>query len=535
MTLAPRFLVNFWAGFRVARFVRRLKKNGRGVAAQQAIFAKLMAQLVRTKFGRTHGLKAGATYAQFREAVPPRTYEDFAAVIERMAQGEANVLAPGKCPLFVETAGATGAAAKLLPVPEAMLAHFRAALRDSLFHYAHRVGHCGVFLGRQVHVGASTALREQRPAYRTSFDGLLDLSVTPWVEANLRAPAAPLAQLPEGPAKSEAIARALRGSDVTLLGGEPAALLSLVTAARNLAAAGSAPPPLPTVWPNLECVVHLGAPLGLFGDALRSAVGGFVQFHEIYAAAEGIFAAQDAGNPTALRLLADAGIFFEFLPHHAYHEAALESAGSLCEPLEKIKAGVNYVPVITTPAGLSRYVLGDIVRFVSVDPPRLQVVGRTTLQLNNFSERVTEREVLDTVQAVCARNGWQPIGFHVAPYEQRIGPGHVANLHEWWLELGTHTVKTPMANVLGPEIDEELARRNNDYALRRNNGILAAPAIRLVMPGLFEEWARKQGKTASASKLPRCRSDRLIADQLAEMAPFHQATIAPFRSTKPPF
>lgn len=535
MTLAPRFLVNFWAGFRLARFVRRLKKSGRGLAAQKAAFQKLVAQGARTKFGRTHALKADATYEQFREIVPPRTYEAFAPVIARMADGEASVLVPGRCLIFVETAGATGAASKLLPVPEAMLAHYRHGLRDALFHYAHRAGHCGVFLGRHVHVGPSTALREQKPTYRTSFDGILDLCVTPWVEANLRAPAPALAQLPEGAAKSEAIARALQRSDVTLVGGDPAALLSLLTTVRGLAGGGSAPPQVPTVWPNLECLVHLGAPLGLFAEALRSAVGSFVRFHEIYGAAEGILAAQDAGNPTALRLLTDTGIFFEFLPHASYHEARIEEAGALCVPLEKIQAGVDYVPVITTPAGLFRYVVGDIVRFVSVDPPRLQVVGRAGLQLNNFSERVTERDLLETLQGVCSRNGWQPISFHVAPYEQRIGPGHVANLHEWWLELRTHTVKTPMANVLGPEIDAELARRNNDYALRRNNGILAAPAIRLVMPGLFEEWARKQGKTASASKIPRCRPDRLIADQLAEMAPFHQPTIAPFRSTKPPF
>ena len=131
-------------------------------------------------------------------------------------------------------------------------------------------------------------------------------------------------------------------------------------------------------------------------------------------------------------------------------------------------------------------------------------------------------------------NGWQATAFHVAPYAQRNGAGLVANVHEWWLELGTHTMKTPTANVLGPEFDAELALRNRDYAARRANGTLGAPLVRLVMPGVFQSWAREQNKTASASKLPRCRPDRLIADQLAALAPFHQATIAPFKPSSLP-
>jgi hypothetical protein len=286
---------------------------------------------------------------------------------------------------------------------------------------------------------------------------------------------------------------------------------------------------LQTVWPNLECFVHTGAPLGLFGEALRTTLGPSVNFHEIYAGAEGVYAAQDGGSPTAMRLLFNQGIFFEFLPLAQYNPATLEKSGPDCVPLEGVEANADYVPVITTPAGLVRYVTGDIVRFVSTDIPRLQFVGRTGMELTSFGERITEREVLETLSAVCIRNGWQPIAFHVAPYEQRLAPGQVANVHEWWLELQTHTIKTPTANVLGPEIDAELRRRNPDYAAKRQQGIIGAPLVRLAMPGIFESWAREQNKYASPSKLSRCRSDRLIANQLAAVAPFHQATLIPSR------
>ena len=526
MTLAPRFLVNFWAGLRVARFARRLKKNAHDASAQQATFSRLVAQSARTEFGRSHGLTAATTYARFREQVPPRPVEWFQPLIARMAAGERNVLLPGKCPLFVETAGTTGSTPRLLPAPEAVIDHFGRGLRDAIFHYARRTGHAGVFLGRHLHLGASIAVTEEQGRYRTTLDGLFTLCLSSWVEANLRSPPGDVAVLPEGSEKNAAIVRAMLGRDVSLLGGDPGNLVALADTARAVAARdGGAPAQLTVLWPNLECCLHTGAPLGLFAEPLRVALGAGVSLHEVYAGAEGIFAAQDDASPTALRLLTDAGVFYEFLPLASFHESTLEKAGPLCVPLAQVQPGTDYLPVLTTPAGLCRGVTGDIVRFVSAHPPRLHFVGRIQHRLDTLGEHVTEQDVLETLQAVCARNGWQPSVCHVAPYEQRNGAGRHMSVHEWWLELHTHSVRTPLANTLGPELDAELAHRHAGYAARRERNLLGAPQVRLVMPGVFARWAREQPRRAALAKLPRCRPDRLIADRLAALAPFHQEAL----------
>ena len=532
MTLAPRFLVNIWAGYCVTRFVRRLRALGRGVEAQHQAFARLMARQANTEFGRSHGLGAGTTYEYFRESVPPRNYDYFQPLVQRMAAGEAGVLTSARCLFFVETAGTTADKPKLLPVPEAMLEHYRRGLRDALFFYAAKAGHAGVFLGRHLHVGASTALTEDKGAYRTSLDGMLTLCLTPWVEANLHSPPPTVANLPEGTEKNLATAQCMVPRDVTLIGGTPATVGAVALAAREAASVGKRRMTnLQAMWPNLECCVHTGAPLGLYAEALRTALGPTVNFHEVYAAAEGIIAAQDDRVPVGLRLLTDAGLFFEFLPLRDFNEDTIANAGGLCLPLEKVQPGVDYVLVITTPAGFCRYVPGDIVRFVSVDPPRVQFAGRTKLQLNAFGERVTERELFESLFAVCSRNGWQVVNFHVAPYRRRVAAGQTVSCHEWWLELRTHTVKTPTANVLAPELDAELARRNSDYAAKRNNRSLELPSVRLVMPGVFEQWAQSQHKTAG--KMPCCRADRLIADQLDALAGFHPATAVTFAPANP--
>ncbi|HTL67798.1 MAG TPA: GH3 auxin-responsive promoter family protein [Lacunisphaera sp.] len=529
MTLAPRFLVNLWAGWRVARFSRRHGDKGHDAAAQAAAFARLMARTAPTEFGRAHSLAADMPYARFRERVPPRLHDHFAPLVARMARGEANVLAPGRCHFFVETAGTTGGASKLLPVTDAMLAHYRRGLCAALFFHAARVGHTGIFLGRHLHAGASTALTEEDGTYRTSLDGMFALCLSPWAEANLYAPPAAIARLPAGPEKLQAIARAMIPRDVTLIGGTPAEVCALAEAVCAARAGPSRAAHLQAVWPNLECFTFTGAPLGLFAEALRATLGPTVAFQELYAAAEGVIAAQDDPAAAGLRVLADAGVFFEFLPLRLFHEETLVHAGSDCVPLGEVQVNADYVLVLTTPAGLCRYVPGDIVRFHSLRPPRLQFVGRTQLQLNAAGERVTERELLDTVLAVCTRNGWQPVGLHVAPYSRRIAAGRTLNCHEWWLELRTHTARTPTANVIGPEFDAELARRNADYAAHRAARRLDQPSIRLVIPGVFEQWAQAQRQRGGAGKLPLCRSDRRVADQLAAQTKFHE-TLSPYES-----
>ncbi len=534
MTLAPRFLVNLWFGYRIAKFVRRLKATGRGIAAQEKIFAGLMSQFSQTEFGRTHGLAADTSYAQFRESVPPRTYAYFEPLIYRMFAGESGLLLRDRCPFFVETANTTGERSKLLPVPEAMLKHYRGALRDALFFYAARVGHNGVFLGRHLHAGASTALAEENGSYSTSLDGILTLCLSPWVEANLHSPPSSISSLPEGPEKLQITSQFMLRKDVTLVGGTPAGVFALSRVARDAASSGKRRmTTLQAMWPNLECFCFTGAPLGLYTDILRDALGPNVNFHEIYSAAEGIVAAQDDKNSSALRLLVDAGLFFEFIPLREYHEETLEKAGARCLPLEGVEPGVDYVLVLTTPAGLCRYVPGDIVRFFSISPPRLQVVGRTELHLNAFGERVTERELLDSLLAVCRQYGWQTVCFHVAPYHHRSAAGRTISSHEWWLEFRTHTAKTPTANVIAPALDAELSRRNVDYALKRKHLTLELPVIRLMVPGIFEQWVQGQVKISSISKIPPCRSDRLVADQLAQFTRFHEVIPENFTSLDP--
>jgi hypothetical protein len=527
MIVPPRSLVKLAAGILSARTARWRDRADSGQAAQQRTLAILAARLAATEAGRTAGIQAGFVDQAFRTRVPLRTYEAFAPYIERMKRGEPNVLWPGRCEYFAVSSGTTAGPTKYLPVTSDMLEHFRKAGRDSVLYYTARVGDTDVLRGRHLFLGGSTTLtrideKRSDSALAGDLSGIAARNMPNWVQKHFYEPGAEIAQISDWPAKIQAIAERTKDRDITLLAGIPGWILILAEAVRRETSGGKGSAvPLKTVWPHLECFIHGGVPIAPFVSELRAAIGPQVNFHEVYPASEGFIAAQDIDSASGLRLMTDAGLYFEFLPMSVFDEGNLDNLGPRAVPIEGVETGVDYALVLTTPAGLCRYIIGDVVRFMSTRPPRLIYVGRTRLQLSAFGEHVIEKELTDTLTVVCQRHGWSIVNFHVAPVFASTLTGQMRGCHEWWIELKVPTIETPTANVMGPELDLELGRRNDDYAAKRKGRGLEPPSVRLVMPGVFEQWMKKNGRWGGQNKMPRCRSDRQIADQLAELSRFY--------------
>ncbi len=522
----PKSFYTFGVNLLTAAAEWRLRQKRAAPGVQARIFATLTGRLAATSFWREAGVEAGMDYESFRARVAPRGYEQFAPAIERMKRGEADVLWPGRCAFFAVSSGTTAGPTKYLPVTEELLGHFRRASLDSLLYYTVRVKHAAAFRGRHLLLGGSTTLTpladvKPHEAYAGDLSGITALNLPPWVEQHLYEPGVTLARMDDWSAKIAAIVQRTRSLDITLLAGIPSWVLILAAALRESSGQDkNRVSNLQDLWPNFECFVHTGVPIGPFHEELRAALGPTVKFHEVYPASEGFIAAQDAEAGNGLRLMADAGIFYEFLPMADFDESRLEQLGSKAVPLGGVKTGVDYALLLTTPAGLVRYLLGDVVRFTSTEPPRLIYVGRTKLQLSAFGEHVIEKEVTDALITVCQRHRWTIVNFHVAPIFVNSLTGQSRGRHEWWVELKPGTVSTPTGPTMALELDAELQKLNADYAAKRKGGVLEPPIVRLVMPGVFEHWLRFQGKWGGQHKTPRCRSDRLVADELAQITMF---------------
>jgi hypothetical protein len=525
MLAPPKTLIRAGARFLTSRTVRKLRAPQTTLPAQEKTFRELIAALSTCAFGRENGLGATMSYAAFQSKVPLRTYENFVPYIERMKHGDADVLWPGQCGHYAVSSGTTAGRTKYLPITAAMLEHFRKAGLDSLLYYTARTGSTRVFRGKHLFLGGSTTLaqlEESKPfvAYGGDLSGITALNLPGWVEKHLYEPGADIAQLGDWPAKIQAIAERTLDRDITLLAGIPSWILILAEAVRARAAqrrGGVVPATLRDVWTGLECLIHGGVPIDPYVDELRAVLGPGVNFHEVYPASEGFIATQDAEAAKGLRLMTDVGLFFEFLPMKEFDETRLADLGARTVPLEGVRAGVDYALVLTTPAGLCRYVIGDVVRFVSTEVPRLIYVGRTKLQLSAFGEHVIEKELTDALLAVCQRHGWSIVHFHTAPLFANTAAGQMRGRHEWWIELKPGAPATAAA-TLQTELDAELIRLNDDYEAKRKGTGLELPAVHVVAPGFFERWLREKGKWGGQNKMPRCRSDRQIADELAKIA-----------------
>jgi hypothetical protein len=527
MPIWPKSLYFIGENLATARTAWGLRRKHAAVPAQQRIFADLIRRLAATSYWREAGVLGGMDYEAFRTRVAPRSAEQLAPAIARMQHGEADVLWPGRCAFFIHTAGTTTGQRRLLPVTAEQLVHFRTATHEALMYYTAQIGHAGVFRGRHLMIAGSpvlTPIAEAQPqeAYETEFGGILALSLPRWVERHVLEPGMTVARLTDWDQKLQAIADQTCRKDIALIAGMPKWTLALAELVCRACRRPNGHPVtnIHELWPNLECFVHGGSLLAPFQAPLRAVLGPSVRFHEVYFASEAVIAAQDFSPADGLRLITNAGIFYEFVPVTEFDPAHPELCGTHAVPLAGVKPGVDYAVLITTPAGLARYVLGDTVRFMSAEPPRLLWVGRTELCLRSFGELVTERDVTDTIASLCQRHAWTIVNFHVAPRIASSLTGQRRGAHEWWIELQPGTVSTPMGPQMAVELDADLQRTNADYASRRHSGVIDPPVVRLVMPGVFEHWLRFHEQWGGQHKTPRCRNDRLVADELAQITNF---------------
>jgi hypothetical protein len=520
----PRRFVALGARLATARTASHLRRPRIAIRQQSKAFAGLTERLSAAAFWAEDGVERRMSYEQFRSRIPVRTYEELAPAVERMKLGEAGVLWPGRCSNYAVSSGTTAGRTKYIPVTAEMLTHFRQTGLASLLYYTSRVKSAEVFRGRQLFLGGSTRLAPIAgstafPALAGDLSGITALHLPAWVEKHLFEPGAEIAQMSDWPAKIEAIVQRTLYKDITLLAGIPSWVLILAEA---LLAADKRtirkPVHLQQIWPRFECLIHGGVPIGPYLQDLRKAMGPTVQFHEVYPASEAFIAAQDAEPEAGLRLMTDAGVFFEFLPMAEFDETRLPSLGGGAVPLDGVQTGTDYALLLTTPGGLCRYLIGDTVRFVSAEPPRLAYSGRTRLQLSAFGEHVIEKELTDALVATSARSGGSITSFHVAPLFVDASAGRQRGCHEWWIELRSGSDSANLnAASLAAGLDAELQRRNEDYEAKRRGNGLGQPVVRLAPPGTFEQWMRARGKWGGQSKMPRCRSDREVADALAEL------------------
>jgi hypothetical protein len=442
--------------------------------------------------------------------MPVITYEDIQPFIERVSNGEENILWPGLPIYFAKTSGTTSGT-KYIPISRNSISNHIDSTRNALLMYMHRSRNFAFADHHMIFLQGSPVLDAKGiiPAGRLS--GIVAHHVPPYLQRN-RMPSWETNCIEEWETKVDAIVGETLQKRMSLISGIPSWLRMYFE--KLVERAGK---PVGEIFPDFSLLVYGGLNFEPYRNAFDQLIGKQVDTVELYPASEGFIAYQDLGPGEGLLLNVNSGIFYEFIPADKAHE---EDPPRI--PLEDVETGKDYAIVLTTNAGLWAYNLGDLVRFVTKDPYRLVVTGRVSQFLSAFGEHVIASEVEGALAEVCQATGVQVDEFHVAPMVNPPDGG--LPYHQWIMEIGSivgpvktqnfASLQAQAMHPFGAQLDQSMRRRNPYYDDLIAGHVLQPLKIVAVRKGSFQKYLASVGKLGGQNKVPHLADGREIADAI---------------------
>lgn len=493
-------LLKLYCRYRLGRLARR-----DAAAVQQRQLMRLVKQARGTRFGREHRFERIDTISDFRVRVPLRQFEEFWETYWRDTFPEVvDQTWPGKIPHYARSSGTSSGTSKNIPVTAEILAGNRQGVLDMLCAHVRAMPSSRVLGGRNFMLGGTIEVEQLAPGVTAGDMSGLSAFDTPVWARPFTFPSGELAQISDWQEKLDVLGPLSRQADIRTIGGTASWLLLFLQTAME--------PSHRTVrdlYPKLELIVYGGVNFEPYRAQYEKLLGDDeVDLREVYPASEGFIAYADRGVGEGMRLLCDAGIFYEFVPMDAF--------GADRPPRHWIgdaQKEVEYAVIVTTPAGLWGYVLGDTVRFVDLDPPRLMVTGRTSNTLSAFGEHLTEAEIDKAVADAARRIGLDVAEFSVSPVfpseSERRGR------HRFIVEFVEPVSAPERVRHFVQALDERLSELNDDYRVHRAGDVqMAPPEILVAAPGAFVDWMRQRGKLGGQNKVPRVIHDAAFFGEL---------------------
>ncbi len=492
------------------RAVRLNAENA--VEAQEAELLNLVRHAANTRFGVDHGFDRINSVADFQARVELRRYEDmwrdyWQPAFPRLV----DCTWPGLIPAFAMSSGTSSGTTKYIPCSAEMNRSNKNGALDMLVHHLRNRPHSRLLAGKNFMLGGSTDLTTLAPGIVAGdLSGIVAARMPPWARAFVYPPRE-LALIADWEKKIEAIAHGIVKEDIRQIAGTPSWLLIFFD--RLFAMYPGRQPKLSSFFPNLELICHGGVNFAPYRPQFEQLMEGTrAETREVYAASEGFIASADRGPGEGMRLVADNGLFFEFVPvseltadNPARHWAA------------NVELGVDYAIVVTSCAGLFAYVLGDIVKFVTRTPPRLVVTGRTSYYLSSFGEHLTGDEIEDAVSEAARSIGATLADFSVGAVFPDAGRNRGGHLYI--VEFNGPPPDADRSRRFAERIDSVLCRRNDDYRAHRSGGFgLDPPQVIAAKRGTFEAWMKSRGRLGGQNKVPRIIADPDLFQSLRHYA-----------------
>ena len=469
---------------------------------------ELMMNLIRlseeTVIGQKYDFSSIKSYQTFSERIPISTYEDLEPMIELTRKGAQNVFWNTPIKWFAKSSGTTNAKSKFIPVSNEALedCHYKGS-KDLLCMYLNNNENSEMFLGKSLRLGGSSQIYENNNTYFGDLSAILIENMPIWAEFS-STPSSKVSLMHEWESKLSAIINETKTENVTSFAGVPSWMLVLLN--RIMTETGK--DNLLELWPNLEVYFHGGVSFEPYREQYQKILPkNNFKYYEIYNASEGFFAIQDLNYSNDLLLMLDYGIFYEFIPMDTF---GTENQKAI--RLSDVELFKNYAVVITTNAGLWRYLIGDTVRFTSLSPYRIRVSGRTKHYINVFGEELMVENTDMALGKTCSALHCEVKDYTVAPIFMK---GKEKGSHEWMIEFKK---KPEDIALFQKTLDENLQSLNSDYEAKRYNNMTLNPlTVNVARENLFYDWLKENDKLGGQHKIPRLSNQRDYLEQLKQM------------------
>ena len=466
------------------------------IKAQNRIFKSLIKSAQNTAFGKDHRFEEIMSYEDFKARIPIVDYEKIKSYIERIQEGEKDVLWP-KTPLYFCKTSGTTSGVKYIPISkESMPFHIKCA-KDAILSYVAETGNTNALKGGNIFIQGSPELDESKSIPIGRLSGIVAHYV-PWYLQSSNFPSFKTNCIEDWEEKLNVIIDETLHQNMTLISGIPPWVQMYFE--KIVAKTGKR---ISEVFPNFSLLVFGGVAFEPYRKSFKQLIGKDIPTIETYPSSEGFIGYQDSQLEEGMLLCVNHGIFYEFIPVSEYFNEKPTRIS-----LDDVQLGVDYALILNTNAGLWGYSIGDTVRFVSKKPYRIVVSGRIKHFTSAFGEHVIGKEVENALQICVEKYPAEVNEFHVAP---QVNPEQGLPYHEWFIEFKKEPENLDDFMFF---LDENMQSQNTYYKDLIDGNVLRPLVVSKVKKGGFIQYMKSVGKLGGQNKVPRLANNRDIADKL---------------------
>ena len=475
------------------------------VEVQQEVLLKLLSTAAETDYGKRYGFDKIESYADFKKALPIATYEDLEPEINRVKNGDQNILWPTEIKWFAQSSGTTSSKSKFIPVSKESIkdCHYKGG-KDMLSIYFRHKPKSEIYSGKGMILGGTKQINQiNNESYYGDLSAIIISNLPFWV-ALKRTPDMDIMLMEDWDEKLEKMANQVIPQNITHISGVPSWMLILFKKILEKTGAHH----IHEVWPNLELYMHGGVSFEPYRSQFQSLLPGEgLSYLETYNASEGFFGIQYNINEPGLMLMLDYGIYYEFIPI-----SEVDKPDPIVLSLAEVELNENYAMLISTNSGLWRYMIGDTIKFIARTPFLFLITGRTKHFINAFGEELIIENADRAINEAAKATRSEVKDYTAAP---KYISDESTGAHHWLVEF---EVEPSDMQKFSEVLDSTLKGLNSDYEAKRSSDlVLQQPIVQKVPNGTFYNWLKSKSKLGGQNKIPRLANSRVFMEEILSL------------------